>query len=200
MARELTDDELATSGPAIIQALNDQTAGGWRVDAAWAEEYPLHNVMMADGPDRMRIQIRPARQRGRLVIGGSYPYIPGRSPRHGRIEITVAADRGPAVIAREITRRVLPEYGKLLAALLAELAEEAQMLDARNVLAERIRWAVTGARVSHGETSSEVSLDPGRSARISYRADEVSLELKWLPVDAAMKIIEIVAGIPRDRG
>lgn len=62
-------------------------------------------------------------EKGRLVIAGTYP---DREYRHRSVKITVAADRDPILIAREICRRLLPEYLTQLTEVQARVAERKQ--------------------------------------------------------------------------
>jgi len=192
MRDRVTGAELDFIGTEIVVAL-----GTWTVDHEWAKEY-RHNIM-ADGPEGMRICIEPGRKAGRLAIHGTYPYIPGRhaGTRLKRVEITVAASRGPDAIAREIERRVLPEYRKILAGYHAELGEEEEMRRRRDAFAAKILRIAPGATATHDQSASYADFGQGKNARIGYRADSVNLELRWLPPDVALRIIEIAAKAPR---
>lgn len=79
------------------------------------------------GPEEQNLRIGTVwNQEGRLTISGTYPSevdAQGQRQDYGaqavrydetRPSITVAQDREPAAIAREITRRLMPEYTRIL--------------------------------------------------------------------------------------
>ena len=85
-----------------------------------AYEPPQHLYLQGDGDERLELYFTRDSNMQRLTVEGRYPSTARGgfiSIPHGmeRPEITVAISRGAAVIAKEIARRLLPEYRKVLA-------------------------------------------------------------------------------------
>ncbi|WP_433463917.1 hypothetical protein [Spirillospora sp. CA-128828] len=120
-----------------------------------------------------------------------------------RHEISVRADRGPAVLAAEITRRLLPDYGKDLAAAQRFLRDKEQTARAR---ARKVRQ-LTGALTGDVRTPAHMRSDrwttiqwytPGvavREHRIEVLGDgsRAELTLAALPFPLVKQICELLA-------
>lgn len=165
-------------------AITHQMAGlvateldGWTVDTS--EDFREHRGAYLDGPNGARLFLSlDWRNSDRVEVSGIFP-------RHScyevkRTEIGVSRDRGPAVIAREITRRLLPTY-------LTELARVQASNDERVVMrARRQEMAKTFAAIVGGTVDEEKDDDTRTRVRwysdfkgyghvdISYRADSIS--------------------------
>jgi len=74
----------------------------------------------------------------RLIISGLYPErLQGRSSGAKTVRITVDPNREPAAIAREIVRRVLPDYLPELVKAQERVIQDRQAADSRRIAAER---------------------------------------------------------------
>lgn len=99
---------------ARIREITRQTAGlvaaelgdGWTVDTS--AEFDEYRVTYVDGPNRARLSVGlDWRNLDRVEVSGLFHHLGNTRevyPSPERQEIGVRRDRGPAVIAREITR------------------------------------------------------------------------------------------------
>jgi hypothetical protein len=204
----------------ILQLATDVAANlgeGWTVHPEWDS-----NGRMIVHTDGRKLHIyapggyTTRALQGRVIVSGSYPYLPGRYTDPGNhIEITVRADRGAAVIAREITRRVLPEYTERYARVVAD--NETHAATVRTVReAEAVFCAAIGkpapdysgltdwqreqrdrdARTSislHGLTTGYGSVELYGHTPADLRA---KVELSSITAETALAIIELL----RERG
>jgi hypothetical protein len=153
---------------------------------------------------------------GRVTVSGAYWHLAAgvqggyNSPRSLGVipydgkepEIGVAVSRGAAVVAKEITRRLLPEVERITAAMkekvVDQLAYQAETL--RN--AERFAEAVGGEVRTDGgySTGREVSVYAnGTGAYISARVsgDSVRMEHFTVDIDTALAVGRAIRGQAR---
>jgi hypothetical protein len=141
----------------------------------------------------------------RLSIVGALPpsdaYL-----NHGesRGEITVSRDRPPAVIAREITRRVLPRYLPTLAKVVANNARNVTSKERREYNAGELAKLIGGASVRTGDGqrdhstvvhwySTTIGLGYG-DVELSYDGQGVSeVKVRSLSVEAAERMLRALA-------
>lgn len=100
------------------------------------------------GPGGEELSVRRARQHpGRVVVHGCYPDIDAAlgMPAH---EITAAASRGPAAIAADITRRLLPGYRASLTQVHDRIARRDWDDTQRAHVAARLAAAIPGATIA----------------------------------------------------
>jgi hypothetical protein len=178
----------------------------WRIDTdpAWADHHgrQLIGPQVAGHPARLFFY-PPWNRHDRIAIQGSYPRDTAVHSRAAvRVEITVARERGPAVIAREITRRLLPTYLEALAAVAASLAAEDAAKQARRAVATRL-----GAILSVEPDSHHADPDRDRvhvrvgdafgHVAIGYSAADVRIELHAVPVAAAKAMLNALVATER---
>jgi hypothetical protein len=137
---------------------------------------------------------------GRVEISGVYPST--RMERLARTTITVAASRGPKVIAREITSRLLPGYLTELARVVEFNVRQAHDTGLREALAGKLTGMFPGAFTrTTGWTlqGTEVVIpcdsgpSDGGTAGLSTGAATVHLDLRGVPQAVALRMLEILA-------
>jgi hypothetical protein len=146
----------------------------------------------------------------RLYITGEYP--PGDAPPGlTRSGITAAVSRGPAAIAQDITRRLLPGYEAELAAVREHQARQARWAAGRAATAARI-GALPGAEPpvegadtivlshpgwQHASRPGPAGLWDGR-AEVHDDGSEVSLHIHAISADVALRMLAILTKPTRD--
>ncbi len=166
-----------------------------------AYEPPHHQYLQGDGEERLELYFTRDTKMQRLTIEGRYPSM----ARGGYIgipygmekpEITVAVSRGAAVIAKEIVRRLLPEYRKVLAAVQEiklrpdtyENSQEANLKLFAGIFgvvpsADNLKNGSMRIRVPLGEIHIEVEVFDSA----------VNLKLSSVPIDKALLLAELLA-------
>ena len=140
-------------------------------------------------------------QRGRVDIHGWFPHtrywLDGQ-----RKHITVRADRGPRVIAAEITTRLLPTYRAAMVKVREDAAEEQAARRNRDTLAAYITGLFPGDRMAvpshcqdHYRSEIIIYLPGCRGGRVKFHGDgtEVEFDRFRVPAPVALRILEIVA-------
>jgi hypothetical protein len=175
---------------------------GWGVDPDFDA-----NGRMLDHTDGRRLHIYttgwPGNLTRRVIISGSLPYRPGQYIEPGsRTEITVAAERGAAVIAREITRRLMPGYIDALAKVRARNATEDAAWESQAALAAKVRgifglyepdmqdWQMEQVK-RNGITVSLHRFGYG-SVRPNHDGTSAKLEVT-LPADQLVQVLDLLA-------
>lgn len=151
-------------------------------------------------------------KKDRLTISGNYPYAPNGGGDYTRYadkerkpRITVAKARGAEIIAREITRRVLPVYLEILAGALDSKAQHEAAQNKQRETAQRICDALgkpnpfKAKPESYSRAYHNIHLDTDRDLDgFSYGSVEVqeggSVTLTLHSVDAAkvLRILEVL--------
>lgn len=180
--------------PKVATALGD----GWTVgDDEWSSGALLSH---ADG--RRLYFAADWRGTGRVVIGGHYPASDYYYSGGDRPEITVSRARPAEVIAREITRRLLPRYTELLGKVCAYIADR----EADAAERERAAALLTAAGASTWKRDS--GRDKDRIVVHFPRADRydgggeihghgtVDLALRRLPAELAVAVMKLVSDNP----
>jgi hypothetical protein len=186
----MPDIDFAT---AIAERLSLITGETWSASARRkAGAYTLRAD--ADGAE---ILIKPAQEHGRVSIVGSfwiehediYDHRPDRSRQH---TITIAAGRPPIEIARAIKRRLLPGYrADLAAARRRKAAYDAARSEESATAAELA--AIVGGHIARDKHDTFVNGSGG--VHITGQVNRgygVSLELRYLSVDAARRVLAIL--------
>jgi hypothetical protein len=182
-----------TLGPPVADALGE----GWTVDAGW-DPVGCGGVMI-DGPAGARLHFYESwKQPGKVRAEGCYPQT---DARHGRPGVYVTASRGVAVIAREIRGRLLPGYLPDLARVLAHNAGETFEQGQRQVVADKVAGLFPGAHHRaegyHGGYLNTVIHAPGGGSghvTSSGAAGTLTLELRGVPTEVALRMLEVLAG------
>jgi hypothetical protein len=135
---------------------------------------------------------------GRVEISGVYPST--RMERLARTTITVAASRGPKVIAREITSRLLPGYLTELARVVEFNVRQAHDTGLREALAGKLTGMFPEAftrTTGYTGQGTEVVIPreggPGGTIDLSTDATDVHLDLRGVPQAVALRMLEILA-------
>jgi hypothetical protein len=175
---------------------------GWSVDPHWNA-----NGSMLDHTDSRRLHICtsrwPQNRAGRVIISGVLPYRPGSYIEPGsHKEITVAAERGAAVIAREINRRLMPEYIEALSKIRARNAGEDAAFASQSALAVKVRSIFGLAEPELNDWQLEQVKRNGHSiglhefgygsVRPNYDGTDAKLEVT-LPADQLLQVLELLA-------
>lgn len=171
-------------------AIAGELGSGWAIkggEAHWSQQIT--------GPDRQELWISTGYQAlDRLQIAGDYP-----TDMYGRIphvrdspRITLAANRSPKALARDIQRRLLPGYQLTLKQVLERQADQMRRFDLREQVAQRLIAAAgpdanLGSRDANHERH-HVSLHPGM-ATVSYGGGTVDLEIPGLEPDEAVAML-----------
>jgi len=101
-----------------------------------------------DHPDGRGLYLHRRHNNGsRVEIVGAYPHSDYYFRTGEHVSITVAITRGPAVIAREITRRLLPVYTEVLGKIHAHIAKQAADHASRTQAAKRLAALIPGASI-----------------------------------------------------
>ncbi len=135
------------AGRGIVRQIVGCLPGAWSIDA---DTYSV----VARGEEGEAICFDVIEHQGRLSISGSFgdcnAYLDYQAKRP---KITVDAGRDPAIIAREIERKVLPDYRELLASARHHKA----LTEARQA---RIQATIEGVTAALGGTVTQVSHSP----------------------------------------
>jgi len=132
------------------------------------------------------------RNSDRLVISGSFgdglsTYFP---IHREKTEITVAIDKEPEKIAREIKRRLMPVYLKVLKFCMEHKAKDDEYKKKRNRTLRRLA-EVIGGDAGMSSDSCVTAYDP-MEVTAEYRGDgEVKLSMR-LGVEKAVRVIEVL--------
>jgi hypothetical protein len=164
------------------------------------------DAWLTRGPERLRIVASQAAP-GSVTIIGIFP--PSRHlVRAGiRARITVNASRGPAAIAGEVTRRLLPAYRELLAAVQARNAADAAAAGVRDAVVAAITAVFPsepGSQVTFCRRPDCTVLYVNTACgwgqvRISGDAAMVELQFSDVPAAAAVPMLAaMLAGAARD--
>lgn len=156
----------------------------------------------------LQVSIRPEFRNGNTRLNlSAYPtdhslgqhlaYLPYDPKKHTALRqsfpsISVAADREPRVIAKEIERRIVPEADRLIAACKVRKAKDLAYKSETKETAERLAQLAGVKAVEH---NGEYSFDVGRGQdrRIDFRVtspESVSIERAYLTNDLAAVLIE----------
>ncbi len=152
-------------------ARDQQLAELARAVASHLDGFTAHAVddfgytLRLDHPDGRGLYLhRQHNNHSRVEIVGAYPHSDYYFRTGEHVSITVAISRGPVVISREITRRLLPVYTQVLGKVHAHIAKQAADHANRTRAARRLVALIPGASIH----------DDGRHATTVrwYTADE----------------------------
>lgn len=139
-------DKLRAELPTLAAQIARELGSGWSVDTP--NEWNVRLI----GPNREHLPMHvPWNSKGQVRISGSYPI--GITTLYGVSlpGIGVSASRGAKAIAKEITRRLLPEYAPVLVEILRrhherELSQFRQRDVAASIAARfpALRWSREG--------------------------------------------------------
>ncbi len=105
-------------------------------------------TLRLDHPDGRGLYLhRQHNDGGRVEIVGAYPHSDYHFRTGEHVSITVAITRGPAVISREITRRLLPACTQVLGKIHAHIAKQTADHANRTRAAKRLAALIPGASI-----------------------------------------------------
>lgn len=199
---DVDDVSLSTLSRAVATHLGPE----WTLDLTTLGE-PDRPIGL-HGPDGARLLIgfdnwsRPQR----AEIWGTYPDRIGLDYRLPRHEITCSRGRGAQVIAREITRRLLPEYLVDLSTAHDIAARRARQKQARADTAGRIAAVLPGAHLSEddsrGSLSREIRLNlPGEAwgdVHLDLDGQAADVKLHNVPADALVHLVAALSAAPAE--
>lgn len=155
-----------------------------------------HRGVYLDGPDHVRIILAADwRNDGRLEISGVYPREAYNVTRTEQFEIGVSQDRGAAVIAREVKRRLLPKYAPEARRVAEAIAQAEDYAHKRRCVAVRLQEAFPAGSASWRDDTVRVHTHNGGGwgdIRVMHAADMVQMDLHNVPTDLAIKIGELM--------
>jgi hypothetical protein len=142
--------------------------------------------------------------RGKLHVSGCYPKDGDKymGPREwGAIgyneqapSINVSAEREPGPIARDISRRFLPEYTRVYQACEAKRAEHVAYLATVNNAAAQLEALIPGSEVREHDGQGAVyfhTSEHGYGELMPY-SDTVNMDLRSLPLALALKVAAVL--------
>lgn len=207
--RQETERRIVAILPEVAAFLNHGAGQGWRqgeADADGDRDWRLRQLEHADGR-RLTFYAEQNGKGTRIGVSGSWPQTDSGSqlsPRYclrdseiaGKTtEITVSGDKTPEQIARDVDRRLLPDYSELFEKL-RDVARQRDDHRAEVIAnAARITEALGSRAVDVDRLGSEVSsltLHPGRLNVYEVRVygDSASVELSSLPIDRVLALVE----------
>jgi len=165
--------------------------GRWALEASWDG---CGSILA--GPDGARLHLTGPRD-GKVHVSGCFPMTVMRVTGCG---INVGASRPPAVIAAEISRRLLPGYlGQLRQVAEYNDAEERDR-ETRTQVIGKIAAMFPGSHVrtaGHRGMYTEALLNGGGTVEAYGDAGTVKLELHSIPADVAMAMLAVLADARR---
>lgn len=187
----------------LAHQLAAELGDGWTVTCDPEDRRPS-----LSHPDGRRLHVgRVWNQRDRVAVSGVLPPTDMYQPT--RTSITVALARGPQTIAREITRRVLPEYDATYAEIVAFNRTQQDDRERRAAVLECLRVILGGhVREDRHEHTLHAYLTTGsgdfgdtgfRCADVRAHGDGSRVEIKLtdVPAELAEQIALLVTrGIP----
>lgn len=189
--------DTAISHP-LAEALAAELGEGWWPDGCGPWCGVQHAGGALAGPDRQRLTLKL--YDGRLLIRGDLGTATGYRPRDARCEIGVNAARSMVDIAKDVRRRLLPEYSAVLVHCLdKQLQRQAKdaLRDARVAHAIDLVGGVEAGhhpgRMGFGQYGTPISGGVIVTDDTEHRHPaEVNLRLSW---PYALEVLELVSQI-----
>jgi hypothetical protein len=185
----------------VAKQLSILTGQAWqlRVDTEISDSNWRQNI---DGPDSASIFVSNTwGGKGRIHLGGSFPNDVHFGYQESRPSITVAESATPERIAKEITRRLLPEYLPLLAKKLADKNAH-DNFEANKLATFKAALAVIGYAVEsyNGQVREEKSIGPEYIHFRTLNETQVQLDRFQVTVEQLRKINAVVPELFRKDG
>ena len=178
-------------GEAIAKRLN----GDWQVEVPEDQDHKFVELVLDD----KRLCVSYDEWKDRLWISGTLP-LKGEEPgaaryffheserkRHniGKLEISVAAKKAPVAIARDIFRRLMPDYEKAIKVAREEIERENEHAQRYDKLKEAVAQAVgaepAGQRSKFGSLYGgglEADVQSSNSVHVTVRLEGSAEEIK----------------------
>lgn len=166
-------------------------------------------IYLVGSSPRCSLSIWHDRHRKKLVIRGKWPQAKDRRefgpPAEERPSIAVSDHRDIPGIARDINRKLLPDYLNKFARARADVIAHNVYLDCRKKLVSLVALAVGGEVAPSGE---RINGGPRAGSKIGYIHDmyvnatdeTVSFDLRGVPVETALKMFRVWLDRDLDRG
>jgi len=160
-------------------------------------------TLRLDNPDGRGLYLhRRHNNESRVEIVGAYPHSDYYFQAGEHVSITVAIARGPAVISREITRRLLPAYTEVLGKIHAHIAKQTADHANRTRAAKRLAALIPGASIHDDGRHATTVRWYAADAPIGYGHIELSaagttgtLEARSLPIATVEQLATALAGL-----
>lgn len=170
--------------------------GEWAVDRKWLKD--TNNGLMLNGPDGRALHFCVGwAAKGRLGISGSFRNGLNQHLPYDRekTEITVSKDKTPAQIAKDIERRLMPVYERVLARAGEMKARCDEYEKEKSRALERVREAMGGdADVRQGEV---FGYKPYSFQAKYYGEGQIKFEIT-LPLAKAVTVLKRLSLAPFD--
>lgn len=207
--RQETERRIVAILPEVAAFLNNGAGHGWRQDDADEDgdrEWRRRQLSHEDGR-RLTFYAEQNGKGTRIGVSGSWPQTGSGSqltPRYclrdseiadKTTEITVSGEKTPEQIARDVARRLLPDYSELFGKL-RDVARQRDDHRAQVIAtANRIADALGARRVDEDRLPGEVSsltIHPGKLNVYEVRVygDSASVEISSLPVSQVLALVE----------
>jgi hypothetical protein len=178
---------LKAIGEKVAPLLGDE----WLIDHSW--EGPT--IMLTGNEDRAIILSLAWNNKQRLVINGSFQndlvqYLPYYEDRE-KTEITVKMDSTPERIAKEIKRRLMPPYERILAYAKERKEKDDEYQAEKRRALEMVKEAI-GEDASVYMDEEVLAYDP-YPINASYSMGEIKLHIT-LPLEKAIEILKGLSG------
>jgi hypothetical protein len=181
---------------------------GWHVTES-DNEYLGYRFKLEDGTGH-RVTLESSRTKGTWHVSGHWPqrtangsyYVPS-DVREESPSINVSTAKSHEQIARDISRRFLPEYVRIYALLTAKATEQNDYETRRAANWQRIAGSgyVKTWDASHLKEQGKIYID-GADDKTNFdagygdvnmeSADSVKIELRSLPIDTALRVLEVL--------
>lgn len=179
----------------IATALSKADEGkAWRADPEYDSSWATKLI----GPDEQELLLDfgYGEDYQRIEITGFYPRdFDGSVMDHERQKITVGRTRTPDAVAKEITRRFLPDYRATLAQMWARIERNAQGdADRSGVAVDLVNLSGGSLRNSgRGERPTvRVDLPEGWAEFLVSSPDSITLEVKYSTPDLMRKLAQVL--------
>lgn len=171
---------------------------GDRASPQHAEDGAVIAIASTAGEARLSVDFA-WRDPARLVVTGIYPVTHLERLHHA--EITVRTDRGTAVIAREVSRRLLPGYLAELGRVRETIARDERDAAARQAIGGQVTalfpadsfTRVTGYHGHGTEAVFHAGNGSSGTVRMSGNPSAVGLDLHGVPAAVALRMLAVLA-------
>lgn len=173
----------------LAEAVCPHLESNWFVKKDWEGNGVMITV------DQKQLHFYFAWNNDRLIISGSWPNGLSRFLPYNKLntEITVSKNKAPEVIARDITKRLLPNYEEVLAEILKQKVVEDIYQDNKKVALKKVVEAI-GGNAHIIEHSQQVHSYEPYDCTVEYRGgardeeEQIRLEIN-LPLEKAFKLL-----------
>lgn len=185
----INDREQARAiGAEVAQALGE----GWSINNN-SESWGANLIGPNDEDIFIRLETYGAKK-GRLTISGNYPGTHEQQRRVERHRIGVSADRSATAIAREIERRLLPDYRESLATVRMIIALDEHYDAIRQEVGQEFATLLgTSFRAPQNEVTYPLSREGYGSIKLSHSGATADVELRGLPIDVVRAVVKTLA-------